>query len=206
MRAISRRIRCAHAPRSCPESTSATRPRLRRIPVFFCCLRDGHLRPARRKARVRGLFGAAAGNPSGGLPTAARRAASVGIAHAQRRRILEHRARRISDLRLSVPYEWPRNPIRCSCFPKPTPRASRSTTTAPIPFAPAASVFMRISAMRSCTAWKSFAREVCGHAVQLMGGYGYSREYGMERRLRDSWGWGIAGGAIDIQKTTSRAQ
>lgn len=87
-----------------------------------------------------------------------------------------------------------------------TPRASRSTTTAPIPFAPAASVFMRISAMRSCTAWKSFAREVCGHAVQLMGGYGYSREYGMERRLRDSWGWGIAGGAIDIQKTTSRAQ
>ncbi|MGC8517798.1 MAG: acyl-CoA dehydrogenase family protein [Steroidobacteraceae bacterium] len=44
------------------------------------------------------------------------------------------------------------------------------------------------------------AREVCGHAVQLMGGYGYSREYPMERRLRDAWGWGIAGGAIDIQK------
>lgn len=44
------------------------------------------------------------------------------------------------------------------------------------------------------------AREVCGHAVQLMGGYGYSKEYPMERRLRDAWGWGIAGGAIDIQK------
>lgn len=44
------------------------------------------------------------------------------------------------------------------------------------------------------------AREVTGHAVQLMGGYGYSREYPMERRLRDAWGWGIAGGAIDIQK------
>ncbi len=44
------------------------------------------------------------------------------------------------------------------------------------------------------------AREVCGHAVQLMGGYGYSREFPMERRLRDAWGWGIAGGAIDIQK------
>jgi butyryl-CoA dehydrogenase len=44
------------------------------------------------------------------------------------------------------------------------------------------------------------AREVCGNAVQLMGGYGYSREYPMERRLRDAWGWGIAGGAIDIQK------
>jgi acyl-CoA dehydrogenase len=44
------------------------------------------------------------------------------------------------------------------------------------------------------------AREVTGHAVQLMGGYGYSRENPMERRLRDAWGWGIAGGAIDIQK------
>jgi alkylation response protein AidB-like acyl-CoA dehydrogenase len=36
--------------------------------------------------------------------------------------------------------------------------------------------------------------------VQLMGGYGYSKEYAAERRLRDAWGWGIAGGAIDIQK------
>jgi butyryl-CoA dehydrogenase len=43
-------------------------------------------------------------------------------------------------------------------------------------------------------------REVTGAALQLMGGYGYACEYGMERRLRDSWGWGIAGGAIDIQK------
>ena len=43
-------------------------------------------------------------------------------------------------------------------------------------------------------------KQVTGTAVQLMGGYGYSREYPMERRLRDSWGWGIAGGAIDIQK------
>jgi butyryl-CoA dehydrogenase len=44
------------------------------------------------------------------------------------------------------------------------------------------------------------AREVTGDAVQLMGAYGYAREYGMERRLRDAWGWGIAGGSIDIQK------
>lgn len=44
------------------------------------------------------------------------------------------------------------------------------------------------------------AREVAGAAVQLMGAYGYAREYGMERRLRDAWGWGIAGGAVDIQK------
>ena len=44
------------------------------------------------------------------------------------------------------------------------------------------------------------AREVTGMGVQLMGGYGYSREYPMERRMRDAWGWGIAGGTIDIQK------
>jgi len=44
------------------------------------------------------------------------------------------------------------------------------------------------------------AREVTGTALQLMGGYGYSREYPMERRMRDAWGWGIAGGTIDIQK------
>jgi alkylation response protein AidB-like acyl-CoA dehydrogenase len=44
------------------------------------------------------------------------------------------------------------------------------------------------------------ARTVTGNAVQLMGGYGYSTQYPMERRMRDAWGWGIAGGAIDIQK------
>jgi butyryl-CoA dehydrogenase len=43
-------------------------------------------------------------------------------------------------------------------------------------------------------------REVCGHALQLMGGYGYHKEFGAERRFRDAWGWGIAGGTIDIQK------
>ena len=44
------------------------------------------------------------------------------------------------------------------------------------------------------------ARNVTGNAVQMMGGYGYSTAYPMERRMRDAWGWGIAGGAIDIQK------
>lgn len=47
----------------------------------------------------------------------------------------------------------------------------------------------------------TIAREVTGDALQLMGAYGYSKDFTMERRLRDSWGWGIAGGAIDIQKT-----
>ncbi|WP_070152410.1 acyl-CoA dehydrogenase family protein [Sphingobium phenoxybenzoativorans] len=46
----------------------------------------------------------------------------------------------------------------------------------------------------------TISREVTGDAMQLMGAYGYSKEFPMERRLRDSWGWGIAGGAIDIQK------
>ncbi len=44
------------------------------------------------------------------------------------------------------------------------------------------------------------AREVTSKAMQLMGGYGYSKEFPLEQKLRDAWGWGIAGGAIDIQK------
>src|SRR5258706_11761451 len=55
------------------------------------------------------------------------------------------------------------------------------------------------SSVAKCFA-NEIAREVTVHAVQLMGGYGYSPEYPMERPLRDAWGWGIAGGAIDIQK------
>jgi len=42
-------------------------------------------------------------------------------------------------------------------------------------------------------------RDVCGTALQLFGAYGYSKQYPMEQRLRDAWGWGIAGGTIDIQ-------
>jgi alkylation response protein AidB-like acyl-CoA dehydrogenase len=43
-------------------------------------------------------------------------------------------------------------------------------------------------------------REVCATAMQLMGGYGYSTEYPMEQRVRESFGWGLAGGTMDIQK------
>ena len=59
---------------------------------------------------------------------------------------------------------------------------------------------VRESSMAKCFA-NEMVREVAGSALQLMGAYGYSKEYPMERRLRDAWGWGIAGGAIDIQKT-----
>jgi len=55
------------------------------------------------------------------------------------------------------------------------------------------------SSVGKCFA-NTIAREVTGEAMQLMGAYGYSKQFPMERRLRDSWGWGIAGGAIDIQK------
>jgi alkylation response protein AidB-like acyl-CoA dehydrogenase len=60
------------------------------------------------------------------------------------------------------------------------------------------------SSLAKCFA-NEISREVTGNAVQLMGGYGYSKEYPMERRLRDSWGWGIAGGSVDIQKVNIAA-
>ncbi len=55
------------------------------------------------------------------------------------------------------------------------------------------------SSVGKCFA-NEMSRDVCLTGLQLMGGYGYSKEYRMERRLRDSIGWGIAGGTIDIQK------
>ncbi len=60
------------------------------------------------------------------------------------------------------------------------------------------------SSVAKCFA-NEMARAVTGMAVQLMGGYGYSKEYPMERRMRDAWGWGIAGGTIDIQKVNIAA-
>lgn len=55
------------------------------------------------------------------------------------------------------------------------------------------------SSVAKCFA-NEIARDVTSMALQLMGGYGYSKEYAVERRMRDAWGWGIAGGTIDIQK------
>ena len=56
------------------------------------------------------------------------------------------------------------------------------------------------SSIAKCFA-NEITREVTGKAMQLMGGYGYSKELPIEQKMRDSWGWGIAGGSIDIQKT-----
>ncbi|MEI8299812.1 MAG: acyl-CoA dehydrogenase family protein [Pseudomonadota bacterium] len=53
------------------------------------------------------------------------------------------------------------------------------------------------SSMAKCFA-NEMVRDVTGKAMQLMGGYGYSKTNDIEQRFRDGWGWGIAGGAIDI--------
>ncbi|PHQ70259.1 MAG: butyryl-CoA dehydrogenase [Sneathiella sp.] len=63
---------------------------------------------------------------------------------------------------------------------------------------------VRDSSLAKCFS-NEIGREVCGIALQVMGAYGYSKSYGMEQRLRDSWGWGIAGGTIDIQKVNIAA-
>lgn len=60
------------------------------------------------------------------------------------------------------------------------------------------------SSMAKCFA-NEIVREVAGSALQVMGGYGYSKQFDMERRLRDAWGWGIAGGTIDVQKVNIAA-
>ncbi|MGH1477119.1 MAG: acyl-CoA dehydrogenase family protein [Geminicoccales bacterium] len=55
------------------------------------------------------------------------------------------------------------------------------------------------SSIAKCFA-NEMVRDVTGKAMQLMGGYGYSKAFPIEQKMRDGWGWGIAGGAIDIQK------
>ncbi len=57
----------------------------------------------------------------------------------------------------------------------------------------------RQSSIAKCFA-NEMVRDVCGNAMQLMGGYGYSKAFDLEQKFRDGWGWGIAGGTIDIQK------
>jgi len=55
------------------------------------------------------------------------------------------------------------------------------------------------SSLAKCFA-NEMVRAVTAAALQVMGAYGYSKAFPQEHRLRDAWGWGIAGGAIDIQK------
>jgi butyryl-CoA dehydrogenase len=60
------------------------------------------------------------------------------------------------------------------------------------------------SSIAKCFA-NEMVRDVAINGMQIMGGYGYSREYPMEQRVRDSFAWGIAGGTTDVQKTNITA-
>jgi len=60
------------------------------------------------------------------------------------------------------------------------------------------------SSIAKCFA-NEMVRDVTGACMQLMGGYGYSKEFPIEQKMRDGWAWGIAGGAIDIQKVNIAA-
>ncbi len=60
------------------------------------------------------------------------------------------------------------------------------------------------SSIAKCFA-NEIVRQVTADAMQVMGGYGYHKEYGMEQRVRDGFAWGIAGGTTDVQKTNIAA-
>src|SRR5207302_9333327 len=44
------------------------------------------------------------------------------------------------------------------------------------------------------------ARFVCDEAIQILGGYGYSREYPVERMYRDMRGLLIGAGTVEVQR------
>jgi alkylation response protein AidB-like acyl-CoA dehydrogenase len=50
------------------------------------------------------------------------------------------------------------------------------------------------------------AVEVTNSALQIFGGYGYSREYPMEWLVRFARGWTIAGGTAQIQRNNIAAE
>lgn len=60
------------------------------------------------------------------------------------------------------------------------------------------------SSLAKCFA-NEIVRSVTANGMQVMGGYGYHKDYGMEQRVRDGFAWGIAGGTTDVQKTNIAA-
>lgn len=60
------------------------------------------------------------------------------------------------------------------------------------------------SSIAKCFA-NEVVRSVTANGMQVMGGYGYHKGYGMEQRVRDGFAWGIAGGTTDVQKTNIAA-
>ena len=61
------------------------------------------------------------------------------------------------------------------------------------------------SSLAKCFA-NEIAKEVTDLALQIHGGYGYSKEYPIERMLRDSRGWPIAGGTVQMQRVNIAAE
>jgi len=61
------------------------------------------------------------------------------------------------------------------------------------------------SSLAKCFA-NEMAKEVTDLALQIHGGYGYSKEYSIERMLRDSRGWPIAGGTVQMQRINIAAE
>jgi len=55
------------------------------------------------------------------------------------------------------------------------------------------------SSVAKCFA-NEIGKEVTDMAIQVFGGYGYSKEYPIERMLRYSRGWPVAGGTVQIQR------
>lgn len=55
------------------------------------------------------------------------------------------------------------------------------------------------SSIAKCFAGE-IAKEVTDMALMIHGGYGYSKEYPIERMVRDSRGWPVAGGTLQIQR------
>ena len=53
--------------------------------------------------------------------------------------------------------------------------------------------------MAKCFA-NEVGRDVTAAAMEIHGGYGYSSEYPIERYLRDSYGWLVAGGTPTMQR------
>ena len=68
----------------------------------------------------------------------------------------------------------------------------------------AVSVSRGMMSMKETSMAKVFANEtakaVTDMALEILGAYGYSTEYPVERMLRDSRGWPIAGGTLQIQR------
>ena len=53
---------------------------------------------------------------------------------------------------------------------------------------------------------KAYANEmvktVTDQALQVFGGYGYSKEFPLERMVRDARAWSLAGGTVQMLKVT----